>query len=509
MHDEYSYLILFFPILVNEEEILRYSNFDMDSIVMPVNANELKRLLLNAGYDAEKTEYLFRGFSQGFDLGYRGPTNRRNYSENIPIKVGTQVDMWNKVMEEVRLGRYAGPFRNKPPFDEFMQSPIGLVPKAGNKTRLIFHLSYDFGPQEQNKSFNYHTPEELCSVKYRDLDHAIENCLKLLDRFPDLEVIFFAKSDLTAAFRQIPGNPKFFRWLCLKAMDLETNEIAYFFNKCMPFGASISCAIFQEFSNALHFLIQYQIQKRLRQPDAVTNYLDDFLFLAITQWLCNVMVNMFIQLCNEINLPISEEKTEKASPLMIFLGILMDGRRKILVIPEEKRLKAILSINTIIGKKKAKVKQIQCLTGLLNFINRAITPGRAFTRRMYAKIPTMKKNKSLKHYHHVTIDSEFHEDCKVWLSFLARATERSICSPFLDIRGIYTSRTLDFHTDVSRAINKGFGCVYGTQYTWGQWEPNYIEKYEPSIEYLRVVRSDGWNFDMVKLLEKLQDYNFL
>ena len=26
----------------------------------------------------------------------------------------------------------------------FVQSTIGLVPKAGNKTHLIFHLSYDF-----------------------------------------------------------------------------------------------------------------------------------------------------------------------------------------------------------------------------------------------------------------------------------------------------------------------------------------------------------------------------
>ena len=43
------------------------------------------------------------------------------------------------------------------------QSPIDLVPKAGNKTRLIFHLSYDFN--DEDRSLNYHTPEEMCTVK--------------------------------------------------------------------------------------------------------------------------------------------------------------------------------------------------------------------------------------------------------------------------------------------------------------------------------------------------------
>ena len=49
-------------------------------------------------------------------------------------------EMWSKVMKEVKGGLYADPFE-KPPFDNFIQSPIGLVPKDhGTKTRVIFHL---------------------------------------------------------------------------------------------------------------------------------------------------------------------------------------------------------------------------------------------------------------------------------------------------------------------------------------------------------------------------------
>ena len=104
-------------------------------------------------------------------------------------------------MGEVELGRYAGPY-SSPPFDFYVQSPIGLVPKAKDKTRLIFHLSYDFGPEERSKSINHHTPAELCSVRYNDLDHAVKNCLRLLGEVQsnDRPVLFLERPTVPACF---------------------------------------------------------------------------------------------------------------------------------------------------------------------------------------------------------------------------------------------------------------------------------------------------------------------
>ena len=69
-------------------------------------------------------------------------------------------------------------------------------------------MSHDFGDQVEDRSFNFHMPDELCSVKYRDLDHAVENCLKLIEKFVEVTgksaedcVIYISKTDLTAAFR--------------------------------------------------------------------------------------------------------------------------------------------------------------------------------------------------------------------------------------------------------------------------------------------------------------------
>ena len=71
--------------------------------------------------------------------------------------MGNRVDMWNKLMKEVKLKRVAGPV-DTVPFDNYIQSPIGLVPKAGSdQTRLIFHLSY-YCKRDGLRSVNAFTP---------------------------------------------------------------------------------------------------------------------------------------------------------------------------------------------------------------------------------------------------------------------------------------------------------------------------------------------------------------
>ena len=136
----------------------------------------LVKALEESGYDEHEIEYLKQGFTQGFDIGYKGKTDRRNTAKNIPLRVGNKTILWNKLIKEVKLKRIAGPY-DQVPYEHFIQSPIGLVPKAGNteQTRLIFHLSYDFN--EEERSLNFYTPEEDCSVKYNDLESAVRMCL--------------------------------------------------------------------------------------------------------------------------------------------------------------------------------------------------------------------------------------------------------------------------------------------------------------------------------------------
>ena len=215
-------------------------------------------------------------------------------------------------MKEVKLGRVAGPFDDIP-FENYMQSPIGLVPKGKDKTRLIFHLSYEFC--SGLGSLNSNTPKELCSVKYHDLDQAISNCLKLLQQWQQnldeieigdsILVIFFSKTDLTSAFRILCLRVCDFKWLIMKAEDPETGRIIYFVDKCLLFGASISCSHFQRVSNGLEHITSYLIRKK----DRITNYMDDFFFIDLTKIGYNYMLQVFCDMCDRIRFPVSAEKT--------------------------------------------------------------------------------------------------------------------------------------------------------------------------------------------------------
>ena len=157
----------------------------------------------------------------------------------------------------------------------------------------------------------------------------------------------------------------------------ETGIWYYFIDKCLPFGASISCADFQKFSNSLKHVVELKANQTLLI--LITNYLDDFLFIYITIQGCNTIVRIFLGICSEIGFPIVIDKTEWASVIMTFVGMLLNGITLMLSIPLEKRNEALQMVRKFKHKNKATIKDLQKLSGHLNFINRAMVLGRVFT----------------------------------------------------------------------------------------------------------------------------------
>ena len=226
------------------------------------------------------------------------------------------------------------------------------------------------------------------------------------------------------------------------------------------------------------FVFEYKVAEK----GIVNNYLDDYLLLAITLAKCNQLMLSFLQLCDQIRLPISMEKTEWATPLLVFLGILLNGVTLSLSLPLQKRLKAISLLEIFLDKKKATVRELQQLCGYLNFLCRAIIPGRTFTRRMYAKFSPMinnhpgssKEAKIIKPHHHVWLDKEFKYDCMVWWEFLHDKDYLVVHRPMIDLSGDISAQDVGFYSDTSGKETCGFGCVMGDSWLGGIWEPNYI-----------------------------------
>ena len=333
-----------------------FENFDLTNIITPINADAVKKLLIEAEYGVEKTEFLYYSFSRGFSLQYNGPTDVKMKSPNLKLNVGNHIILWNKVMKEVRLNRFAGPFKEIP-FESYIQSPIGLVPKDhSHDTRLIFHLSY---PKQGTTSVNVNTPSELCTVKYTEFDTAVQLCLSYTS---DNNPIYLSKSDAQSAFRVVGLEPGSWSWTILKAISPFDSQIYYFVDKCLPFGSSISCALFQKILDAVAFLVTY------RTRVALINYLDDFLFISARRDACNQQLFTFLAVSKEINMPISEEKTIEATTSLSFLGFLIDGECRMILIPIEKTVEANLLISEHLeqGKRKTTLLKLQQLCGFLS-----------------------------------------------------------------------------------------------------------------------------------------------
>ena len=296
----------------------------------PVDHVRLNELLLQCGYDDKKREFLVAGFRDGFRIGYEGRKDIRLTSKNLPLSVGTKIELWNKVMKEVKLKRYAGPYLSDDlPFEHFIQSPIGLVPKDnGRDTRLIFHLSHPRNV-DPPQSVNANTPEHLSSITYKDFTAAIKLCLKLG------AACFLGKSDMKSAFRNLGIHPDDWRWLVMKAESPLDGKMYYFIDKCLPFGAAISCSHFQNFSDAVAEILKFKSGR-----DSI-NYLDDFLFGAILKLLCNQQVQAFLDICADIGFPVALEKTFWATTSITFLGLLIDTVAQKVYLPAEKISKAL------------------------------------------------------------------------------------------------------------------------------------------------------------------------
>ena len=458
-----------------------YTNYNLHTIYTPVKPDVLEELLRRTNYCEIETIFITQGFRHSFDFHYEGPTKHKDRSENLPLSSGTKYDLWDKIMKEVKEHRFAGPY-HKIPFKYYMQSPVGLVLKTGGQTRLIFHLSYDF--KEENDSFNGCTPDEFCLVQYKDLDYAIRMCLKWCVKDCDgNETVFMGKGDICSAFRVILGLPQNWRWTVLKAQHPITGQIFYFVDKNLAFGASISCSLFQRFSDCIHHIVETLTGR----PMSCTNYLDDYLYVGATEEICNHLVSTFIDVATEIGLTVAQEKTEWATHRLIFLGIYLMGDLLLMSIPEDKRLKALNLAKVMKDKRKATIHELQQFTGYLNFLCKAIYPGRAFTRRMYSKIPWFTKDGvKLKKHHHVTLDKEFKNDCAVWIEFLSDHIQLAVCRPFIDFSVSRTATQLNLYMDSSGNSMLGFGGFFDNQWFAGTWDPGFIVDCCPSIEFMEL-----------------------
>ena len=235
------------------------------------------------------------------------------------------------------------------------------------------------------------------------------------------------------------------------------------------------------------------------------NYLDDFLFAALLAALCDGQIEIFLDICKAINFPVSLDKTFWSCHLLTFLGFLINTVEQTISIPIEKVQKAVTQLQVLYNSNKTTVLKLQQMTGILNFLCRAIVPRRAYTRRFY----TQYANPQLKQNHHVQVDSEMKLDATVWLKLLEEPNSFTIFRPFMDFSKKLVADEIEFFTDASGAEHLGFGCYFGGLWTDGRWENKLITHLNPSIGIFGVICTHNSHCSLGTQTEQSESGGFL
>ena len=417
----------------------------------PVDVAVLSRVLL--GYNPRIAYRLIKGFSEGFKINYQGP-RITSTAPNLGSAYENPDVVDDKLRKEIALGRIAGPF-DSPPLANLRISPLGVIPKkTPGEFRMIHHLSYPKGA-----SINDSIPPEFSSVKYASVDDAIS----LIQR--QGKGCAMAKTDVRNAFRIVPVHPSDYPLLGFQWKG------KWYYDKTLPMGCSSSCQIFEDLSTAM----EWAAKNKLQIPNII-HILDDFLIIDKSLDTCGAKLHRFLQFCQELGVPMAEEKTVGPAHVLTFAGIELDCLKHEARLPREKVDKCREAILQLLSRKKVTLKELQSLIGLLNFACSIIKPGRVFLRRLINLTIGV-----IRPTYFIRLTLEVKKDLRIWQQFL---TSFNCQSMFLE--EVWTSSgALCFYTDAAQSC--GFGTIFGTHWTYGRWPDKWKQQDISVLELYPIV----------------------
>ena len=413
-------------------------------------------------------EFFISGISQGFRIGYEyGHRVLRPAYKNLNCALQHKEVVDDYLQTEILQNRVAGPF-NRSDFHEIQISRFGVIPKGHqpNKWRLILDLSFP-----KKHSVNDGIPKSLCSLTYITVDDAIDAISKL---GPDT---LLAKIDIKNAFRLLPVHPADRHLLGMKWREL------IYVDTCFPFGLRSAPKLFNILADLLSWIV------RVKGVSYSIHYLDDFLTMGPpASPTCQHNLETFIQVCNDLGVPLALEKVEGPTTCLTFLGITLDTYKMEIRLPEEKLIRIRHEIRGWLQKKKATKKQILSLVGLLQHATKVVKCGRTFVARMYG---TAAKVKELLFY--TRLNNEFKSDLYWWHIFLEHWNGLS----FLRATGITNPIKLSIQTDASGSW--GCGALFGDHWFHWPWPDEWTSIGIMAKELVPIVISCGvWGQGLAK-----------
>ena len=326
--------------------------------------------------------------------------------------------MYSLFTEELALGRIS-----LVPIKPCCVHPNGRVPKKDSGKS---HPITDCSPH--GISLNDHIKCDLESFRMNSIDSAVSF---------STPYCFYSIIDIESAWRWIPVLPPHrelqgFRWMF---GTHDSSQYNYYVDNRLCCGLLCAPFIFNRISNAI---VRIMACRGFR---AVVNYLDDFLIIGSTKEECQPGLVTLINLLHYLGFNVSWRKV--VSPTQRITFFILDSSTMSLRLPKDKLNWLIDLVNTFSRKASASKRQLQSLTGSLNFACQVVHGGRTFLRRVIDCF-----NKLTHSSHRCCLSTDFLADVSWWKEFLVTFNGRCMMLDFH--QPVYIQRDASFH---------GFGAI--------------------------------------------------
>jgi len=174
--------------------------------------------------------------------------------------------------------------------------------------------------------------------------------------------------------------------------------------------------------------------------------------------------------------PLAPDKTVGPTSKLIFLGLQIDSVEQTVSVPQEKLKKCTEKVENALACKEMPLRDLQSLIGSLSFICKAISPGRAFLRRLIdltcgVKSPCFK----------IPLSVGAKSDLKMWLIFLRDYNGISI----IPDQAWFGEEDLHLFTDACKSI--GFGGFFRGKWFQGKWPKSCVKYSIAWMEFFPIV----------------------
>jgi hypothetical protein len=321
----------------------------------------------------------------GWPINFTGQKYNTNVVNNHSGAMDFPAQIQDYLVSEITKGRILGPFHQNPLCQDLAFSPLNSVEKQGSlERRIIMDLSFPPGLSVNEGILKEIYQGEQVNLRYPSVDDLVD----LVKKKGQSCLLF--KVDLKSAWE-------------IHLLSYVWNSHIYI-DLVMAMGCCSAALCCQRFTNSLAYIYG-------NMGFHAVNYLDDFGCAEVPEK-AHQAYDALKSMLSGLGVQVSQNKCCSPSTYMVFWGVQFDTVSLTLSITND-RLSALKS-ELMMWKSRTNttLKQVQSLSGKLNFIGKCIPSSRIFVARLLNFIRIMSPKGKY------PLDAEFQKDIDWWTRYL-------------------------------------------------------------------------------------------